>query len=217
MLLIVLDQVGTHWCRDFCSHLHTDLLQIFQALCLPLGNLALSSLQKIWFRSGNWLCHSRTLRCFLLALPVCSSRWKTDTTAHLQCSYWGKGVCLSKNAWPCPSLFWMVQFLCPLCRKAHPKVWYFHPWWLGLLDWVPRIVLIFFKIGWSPKGINSHLDFLPLSRKLDHQLLPSNVALCLSSCSPSQPCATILSLIWLLSMLIVEGFWVWLGVWTGVF
>ncbi len=79
---VVLDQVCTHCSRDFGPLLHTCLLQIFQVLW------SFSSLHRfsIGFRSGDWLGHSRTLKCFLrshslVTLAVCLgslSCWKTQ-------------------------------------------------------------------------------------------------------------------------------------------
>ncbi|MEQ2290038.1 hypothetical protein AMECASPLE_039270 [Ameca splendens] len=75
---VVLDQVCTHCSRDFGPVLHTDLLQILQVSELSLSNMDFQLLQRfsIGFRYGDWLGHSRTLRCFLwshslVVLAVC--------------------------------------------------------------------------------------------------------------------------------------------------
>ncbi len=79
---VVLEQVCTHCSRDFGPLLHTGLLQIFQVL----GRFSSLHRFSIGFRSGDWLGHSRTLKCFLqrhflVALAVCLgslSCWKTQ-------------------------------------------------------------------------------------------------------------------------------------------
>jgi len=79
MFPVVVDEVCTHCSRDFGPLLHTDLLQILK---VPGLSMTFSSLQRfsIGFRSGDWLGHSRTLRCFLrslslVALAVCFRSW----------------------------------------------------------------------------------------------------------------------------------------------
>ncbi len=87
-LPVVLDQVCTHCSRDFSPLLHTDLLQIVQVLGCRWKTRSFSYLHRfsIGSRSGDWLGHSRTLKCFLwshslVALAVCLgslSCWKNQ-------------------------------------------------------------------------------------------------------------------------------------------
>ncbi len=108
----------------------------------------------IVFRSGDWLGHSRTLKCFsrshsLVALAVCLGslpRWKTQPRPSAQCSYWGKeavGQNLAIHG-PIHHPLNTVQSSCPLCRKAPLKHYVSTPMlhsWDGVL-WIVLILLL---------------------------------------------------------------------------
>ncbi len=122
MVPVVLDQVCTHCSRDSDPLLHTALLQILQVL----GSF--SSLHKcsIGFRCGDWLGHSRTLKCFLrrrslVALAVCLgslSCWKTQPRPIFSALTEGRRLLVHGPIHPPLNT---VQSSCPLCRKAPPK------------------------------------------------------------------------------------------------
>ncbi len=121
---VVLDQVCTHCSRDSDPLLHTGLLQIVQVL----GSFSSLHRFSIGFRSGDWLGHSRTLKCFLrshslVALAVCLgslSCWKTQPRPIFSALTEGRRLLAKISRYIHPALN-TVQSSCPLCRKAPPK------------------------------------------------------------------------------------------------
>ncbi len=132
MFPVVLDQVCTHCSRDFSPLLHTGLLQIVQVL----GSFSSLHRFSIGSRSGHWLGHSRSLKCFLrshsLVALVCvwghchAGRPSHDPSSVLllrEGGCWPK----SRDKWPHPSTpQYGAVVLSPL-QKSTPKAWCFHP------------------------------------------------------------------------------------------
>ncbi len=114
---VVLEQVCTHCSRDFGPLLHTGLLQIFQVL----GRFSSLHRFSIGFRSGDWLGHSGTLKCFLrshslVALAVCLgslSCWKTQPRPIFNALIEGRRL-LAKI------LLYMAPTILPLIRCSRP-------------------------------------------------------------------------------------------------
>ncbi len=119
---VVLDQVCTHCSRGSDPLLHTGLLQIFQVL----GSFSSLHRCSIGFRCGDWLGHSRTLKCFLrshslVALAVCLgslSCWKTQPRPIFNALTEGRRLLVLGPIHPPLNT---VQSSYPLCRKAPPK------------------------------------------------------------------------------------------------
>ncbi len=96
-------------------------------LGLSLGNTEFQLPPSIVFRSGDWLGHSRTLKCFLQshsldALAVCLvslSCWKTQPRPIFSALTEGRRLLakILRNMGPIHT----VQSSCPLCRKAPTK------------------------------------------------------------------------------------------------
>ncbi len=126
----------------------------------------------IGFRSGDWLGHSRTLKCFLrshslVALAVClgslSSR-KTQPRPIFNALTERRSQILAIHGPIHPPLN-MVQSPCPLCRKAPPK----HDFSIPILhgwDGVLGIVRTFFqtrRVEFIPKSYilvsSDHMTF----------------------------------------------------------
>ncbi len=85
----------------------------------------------IGFMSGDWLGHSRTLKCFLrshslVALAVCLgslSCWKTQPRPIFNALTEAK----SCNTWPHPSSPQYGAVVLSSLQKSTPKAWCFHP------------------------------------------------------------------------------------------
>ncbi len=113
-------QVCTHCSRDFGPLLHTGLLQIFQVF---------------GFRTGDWLGHSRTLKCFLqshslVALAVCLrslSCWKTQPRPVFNALTEGRSL-LGKILRYMPPTFPSIRCSRPVpFAEKHPQSMMFPP------------------------------------------------------------------------------------------
>ncbi len=149
MFHVVLDQVCIHTAAGILAH---SSIQVFSRSFRFWGcrwaTLSFSSLHRfsIGFRSGDWLGHSRTLKCFLpshslVALAVCLgslSCWKTQLRPIFNALTEGRRSLAKISRYMAPSIhppLNTVQSSCPLCRKAPPSM--LHGW-----DGVLGIVLI---------------------------------------------------------------------------
>ena len=139
---VVLDQVCTHCSRDL-AHSSIQISRSFRFRGCRWAIRTFSSLQRfsIGFRSGDWLGHSRTLRCFLwshslVALAVCLgslSWWKTLPSSMLLLR---EGGCWPRSCdtWPHPSSPQDGAVVLSPLQKSIPKEWCFHLhssrlWW----------------------------------------------------------------------------------------
>ncbi len=75
----------------------------------------------IGFRSGDWLGHSRTLKCFFVML-------EDPATTHLQYSYWGKEVVGKMSRYMAPSILPSIRCSRPVpFAEKHPQSMMFPP------------------------------------------------------------------------------------------
>ena len=129
---VLLNQVCAHCSRDFGPLLHTDLFQIFQA------TRSFSSLQRfsIGFRSGDWLGHSRTLKCFLrshslVALAVCFgslSCWKTQPRPIFNALTEGRRLLPKISRYMAPSILPSLRCSRPVpFAEKHPQSMMYPP------------------------------------------------------------------------------------------
>ncbi len=97
-----------------------------------------SSLQRcsIGFRSGDWLGHSRTLKCFLwshslVALAVCLgslSCWKTQPRPIFNALTERRRLLAKISRYMAPFILPSIRCSRPvLFAEKHPKAWCFHP------------------------------------------------------------------------------------------
>ncbi len=129
---VVLEQVCTHCSRDFGPLLHTGLLQIFQVL----GRFSSLHRFSIGFRSGDWLGHSGTLKCFLrshslLALAVCLgslSCWKTQPRPIFNAFTEGRRLLAKILLYMAPTILPSIRCSRPVpFAEKHPQSMMFPP------------------------------------------------------------------------------------------